>query len=78
MKHKLISSFFILFLIVGIAYAMKLKNTTDGKVKWSLEINGVTVAEVKEFNSSDYIGQRIQMLKLQQMMIIWVLISKGL
>ena len=60
MKYKLIFGIAILFLIIGSAYALDLKNTADVTVKGNhLEIDGKQVAEVKEFDSSDCIDSEI-------------------
>ena len=60
MNYKLILGLALVFLIIGSAYAIDLKDTTDVKVKGNhLEINGKQVAEVKEFNSSDCINSEI-------------------
>ena len=60
MKMKILLAIGVLFLIIGAAYAIDLKDTADVKVKGNhLEIDGKTVAEVKEFNSSDCIDSEI-------------------
>ena len=57
---KIITITLLLFLIIGTACAIDLKDTADVKVKDNhLEIDGKTVAEVKEFNSSDCIDSEI-------------------
>ena len=57
---KILLAIGVLFLIIGAAYAIDLKDTADVKVKDNhLEIDGKTVAEVKEFNSSDCIDSEI-------------------
>lgn len=57
---KILLAIGILFLIIGVAYAMDLKETKDVKVKGNhLEIDGKQVAEVKEFNNSDCIDSEI-------------------
>ena len=60
MKYKFILGLALLFLIIGGAYAIDLKSTSDVKVNGNhLEIDGKQVAEIKEFNSSDCINSEI-------------------
>ena len=57
---KILLTIGILFLIMGTAYALDLKETADVKIKGDhLLIDGKDVAEVKEFNDSSCIDSEI-------------------